>query len=113
MTRPQTSHRSHDAVAAIIAALLWGPKTRQDLAEITGVSENTIDHSLCSLQKHGLVYRHSLEPDKGPREDGTRIGGAPRILWAINSTPFANSDRVTKRGRPLPKEPDHVNRSIS
>lgn len=113
MRKSGPSNKRNDSLAAVMAALLWGPKTRISLREITGVTESTVDFALEALHQHGLAYRSGIEPANPIREDGTRSAGQPRVLWAFNTTPFANTDTVTHRGRPLPKEPDHVNRSIS
>lgn len=88
-----------DIDCALIAALMWGPKTRAQLSEEVS-SLRTIDKVLAKLHHHGLIYRAGSIRSETNAEGNRRDGKWP-VLWAFNSTPFAEADRVTRHGTPI------------
>ena len=95
-----TAHRTRqDVDCAIIAALLWGPKCRQQLVGEVTTTESTVDRVLKKLHHHGLIYRYgSIPPEMDA--NGNRKSGKYPILWAFNTKPFGEADRVNKYGTP-------------
>jgi len=91
---------ANDRTCALIAALLWGPKTRAELASYVSDQPRTLDRVLKNLRHHGLVYRcGSVKPEMDI--DGNHKSGVYPVLWAFNTTPFAEADRVTWNGKPI------------
>ncbi len=68
--------------ADAIAALLWGPKTRSELQEITGASRVTISRLVSELRKAGVVYLC----------DCRETGGRADDVFAMQAKPFGEPD---------------------
>lgn len=62
-------------VAEMVAALMWGPKTRIELSEITGAHEYSVRLWLSALRDAGVVSRSE-----------ERVGMS--FQWSMNAKPF-------------------------
>lgn len=91
---------ANDRTCAVMAALMWGPKTRVELADHVTDHLHTIDRVLKKLHHHGLIYRAGSIPPEMNADGNYRTGKWP-VLWAFNPTPFAEADRVTRHGTPI------------
>lgn len=69
----------------VLAQLMWGPKTANELAEAVGMERASIYRITDAFRRSGVVYIHSYRR----RADGR--GWGPSV-FAIQSTPFANED---------------------
>ncbi len=65
-------------IPAIVAALMWGPKTQAELAEITGATVQAVRWNLQCLHLEGVIYVYS----------GNVVGRK----WGLQSKPFAEPD---------------------
>lgn len=86
-----------DLDCRLIAALMWGPKTRAHLYGEVANDFRTVDRVLKKLHHHGLIYRAGSIPPEMDIDGNYRTGKWP-VLWAFNPTPFAEADRVTRHG---------------
>lgn len=68
-----------DLIAEVIAALMWGPKSKGDLHEITGYSEVPVNQLVKALENSGVIYRHSERPG---------VTGRSAQLFAMRPLPF-------------------------
>lgn len=73
----------------IVAALMWGPKTFDDLMEITGASRNAVFRIVMAGRIGGVMYVR-------------RIGKGTRYLVHLQRSPFDQGDE----GIAMPKRRD-------
>lgn len=84
---PVKGKRGHYEVGAeIFAALMWGPKTWQQVEEQAGLTGGTSVKWLRALQDSGIIRVCGYTPN-APRQKGARI-------WALQTAPFALPDEV-------------------
>ena len=83
----------------LVAALMWGPKSRGELAEYCGADLETIDRHLAQARNAGLIYRCGIRSSPDPV--GHRRSGYPEVLHALQRVPHEKSDAVNNRGVPV------------
>ena len=86
----------------LIAALMWGAKTRNELADYTGADLETIDRHLSEMRAAGIVYRCGVRSSTEPV--GQRRSGYPAVLHMLQVVPHSRADAVTNRGISVERE---------
>lgn len=79
-----------DTVTEIIAALLWGGKTIDQLIEFTGCAEMTAREWVHAFHRSGLVRIAGRLPRE--KAEGAQQYARRRVVWEWQNTPFANPD---------------------
>lgn len=91
------TRKYENLLCSTIAALMWGPKTQAQLVGHVSDHRTSVANVIRRLRHYGLIYRHgSVKPEMDA--NGNHKSGKYPVLWALNTTPFGNADRVTPHG---------------
>jgi hypothetical protein len=82
-----------DTVAEIIAALMWEPKTVDQIVEITGCAVSSARGWINAFHDSGLVRISARLPRE--KFEGAQQYGRRRILWAWQAKPFDQEDAAS------------------
>lgn len=76
---------SAENVSEIIACIMWGPKTFNEIHEATGVTQTTVKRWIHAFRKSGLVRIVEHIPREGK-------GGRSELRFGWQSKPFEFED---------------------